>query len=218
MSARPAVVSVVYDRPDALARALASEAEWLWLLAEGANPRDDALERLIAAIEPEDAAPSTVLAGLVVDDRGLPLDGSIQAAPRLNSAEAVRLVRQRLLPMRSTGFANCLVAREAFSRHGLPNTRKFGPYAPEEWTARVLRNAAGYVVPGSVVVMPAPAEPADRGAALSDLLATMRMLPTGTWTRGDAARAVLRALPQVLGRPSDPRSQGLDRRSPCRGR
>lgn len=194
MSATPRVVAVVHDRPDAFTRALASDAEWLWFLAEGARPRDDALERLTAAIEPEDAAPATVLAGLLVDDRGDPVDAGVQPAPGIDSAEAVRLVRQRLLPIRSAGFANCLVARAAFSRHGLPNTRKFGPHAPEEWTARVLRKEPGYLVPASVVVLPARAEPADRGAGLSNLLATMRMLPTGTWNRGDAARALWRAL------------------------
>ena len=196
--APPRVVTVAYDRPDEFARALASDAEWLWFLAAAARPRADALERLLAAIEPEDAAPATVLAGLLVDDRGDLLDDSLQAAPRINSGEVIRLVEQRLLPIASAGFANCLVARAAFSRHGLPDTRKFGPYAPEEWTARVLRDAAGYLVPASVVVLRAPAEPANRRAAVSHLLATIRMLPTGTWTRGYAARALWRAVSGVL--------------------
>jgi hypothetical protein len=192
-SAAPRVVSV-HDGSDALVQALASEAEWLWFLAEGARPRHDALERLVAAIEPEDAAPATVLAGLLVDEHGEALDDRIQAAPRIDSDAAVRLVGQQLLPIRSAGFAHCLVARAAFSRHGLPDVRRFGPFAAQEWTARVLRSEPGYLVPASVVVLPTLAERADRGAPLLHLLAAMRMLPTGTWSRGDAARTLWRAL------------------------
>lgn len=195
--ATPGAVATVQGDAAAFARALASDAEWLWFLADGAHPRDDALECLLAAVEPEDAAPATVLAGLLVDDRGALLDDSLQAAPRIDSAEAVRLVRQRLLPIRSAGFGNCLVARAAFVTHGLPNDRRFGPFAAEEWTARVLRDHPGYLVPASVVVTPAAREPAGRGSALSDLRAVLRMLPTGTWTRGYAARALSRALIRV---------------------
>jgi hypothetical protein len=196
--AAPGAVATVQGDVDAFARALASDAEWLWFLADGARPRDDALECLLAAIDPEGAAPAAVLAGLLVDDRGALLDDSLQAAPRIDSAEAVRLVRQRLLPIRSAGFGNCLVARAAFIRHGLPNERKFGPFAAEEWTARVLRDEPGYLVPASAVVMPAPREAPDRSAALSDLRAMVRMLPTGTWTRGYTARALWQALIRVL--------------------
>lgn len=216
MSSTPRVVTLIHDRPEAFARALASDAEWLWFLAEGARPRDDALERLIAATRPEDAAPATLLAGLLVDERGRPLDGDVQAAPRINSAEVVGLVRQGLLPIRSAGFANCLVPRAAFSRHGLPDTGRFGPHAPEEWTARVLRSEPGYLVPASVVVLPAAAEPAGGGAAVSNLLATVRMLPTGTWTRGDAVRALWRALTACLGsaRRNSAASRTLSERNP----
>jgi hypothetical protein len=139
-----------------------------------------------------------VLAGLLVDEHGDMLDDSLQPAPRIDSTAAVRLVRQRLLPIRSAGFGNCLVAGAAFSRYGLPNNRKFGRFAAEEWTARVLRKEQGYLVPASVVVLPTRTAAADRSAARSDLLATIRMLRTGTWTRGDAARALRRALDALL--------------------
>jgi hypothetical protein len=193
----PRVVTTVHDDPDAFAGALASDADWLWFLAEGARPREDALERLLAAIEPEDAAPATVLAGMLVDDHGDMLDDSLQPAPRIDSAEAVRCVRQRLLPLRSAGFGHCLIARATLSRHGLPNVRRYGPFAPEEWTARVLRSEPGYLVPASIVAVP------DRGDPPANLPAAIRMLPTGAWTRGEAAQAVWRALrsePRAAGR------------------
>lgn len=191
-AATPSVATVLHERPGALAQALESGAEWLWLLAEGARPRDDALECLTSASRPKDAAPAALLAGLLVDESGRPLEDRVQAAPSIDSAEAVRLVRQRLLPIRSAGFANCLVARALFDRHGLPDAGRFGVYAAEEWTARVLREEQGYLVPASVVVLPPRAAPA--GGGLANLLAAARMVPTGAWTRGDAAGALGRAL------------------------
>ena len=214
MSSAASVVTVA-EGPGALERALASGADWLWLLGAGARPRDEALERLLAAVEPEGAARAVLLAGLVVDDRGVPLDDSLQPVPRGDPAESIRLVRQRLLPIRSAPFANCLVARHVFDRHGLPDTRTFGPHAPLEWTARVLREDAGYLVPASEVAMPPPAGPAGRRAALADLLATLRMLPTGAWSRGDAARALAAAAAYALspvGSRRVPRARGLPRR------
>jgi hypothetical protein len=190
------VVATVPGETGALTRALASGAEWLWFLAAGARPRDDALERLLAAAEPEHAAPATVLAGVLVDDHGDMLDDGFQPAPRIDSADAVRLVHQRLLPLRSAGFGNCLVAQATFSRHGIPDERRFGAFAAEEWTARVLRTEPGYIVPASVVVV--PGDPAAAGRA--DLLATIRMLRTGTWTRNDAARGLWRAVSRPAGR------------------
>lgn len=163
---------------------------WLWFLAEGARPCDDALERLVAAIEPEGLPPATVVAGLLVDEHGEPLADRLQPAPRIDAALAVRLVGRRLLPIRCAGLAHCLVARSAFDRHGRPDVRRFGPFAAEEWTARVLRTECGYLVPGSRVVLPG-AHGGGRGVPLR---ATLRMLPTRTWSRGDAARAVGRAV------------------------
>ena len=213
MSSAASVVTVA-EGPGALERALASGADWLWLLGAGARPRDDALERLLAAVEPEGAARAALLAGLVVDDRGVPLDDSLQPVPRGDPAEAIRLLRQRLLPIRSAPFANCLVARDAFDRHGQPDIPRFGAHAPLEWSARVLRDEAGYLVPASEVVMPPPNAPAGRRAALADLLATLRMLPTGAWTRGDAARALAAAAAGGLspaGPRRVPRARGLPR-------
>ncbi|HWH95418.1 MAG TPA: hypothetical protein VNT03_16270 [Baekduia sp.] len=194
---RDAVVTVGAG-PDALAQALATPAEWLWFVAERARPREDALDLLLAAVEPEDAAPATVLAGLLVDERGAPLERDLQATPRLDAEAAVHLVRQCLLPIRSAGFAHCLVARVEFDRHGLPDHRRFGPFAGEEWTGRVLRESVGYLVAASAVELPAQAERPDRGPSLLHLRAAMHMLPTGTWSRGDAVRALRRAVTGLL--------------------
>jgi hypothetical protein len=183
-------VATVGAGQDALARALASETDWLWFVAEGARPREDALDRLLEAREPKDALAPTVLAGLLVDGRGAPLDDRLQAAPRIDADAAVRLAGQRLLPLRSAPFAHCLVARAAFGRHGVPDERRFGPFAAQEWTGRVLRDEAGYLVPASVVELASRPERPDRSAYLLHLRAAVHMLQTETWSRGDAARAL----------------------------
>jgi hypothetical protein len=172
---------------------LEANPDWLWFLSDGARPCDDALERLLGAIEPAGHAPASVVAGLLIDEHGEPLADRLQAAPRIDAALAVLLVGPRLLAIRCAGFTHCLVARSAFRRHGLPDTGRFGPFAAEEWTARVLRRESGYLVPDSRVVVPTLAR-ADRSDRGSHRLATLRMLPTGTWSRGDAARAVRRTL------------------------
>jgi hypothetical protein len=198
--ASPRVATVAWGVAGALEAALASDAEWLWLRAQGAEPRDDALAPLLAAVEPEGAARATVLAGIALDKRGQPLQGDAQPAPAIDSAEAVRLVERRLLPLRSAGFANTLVERSAFERHGVPDARRFGRHAPAEWTARVLRTETGYIVPASVVVIPPGAGTAGADGALSELLATARMLRTGTWTRGDSAGAIWHAVRKLADR------------------
>jgi hypothetical protein len=182
--------------PDALTRALATSAEWLWFLADGARPREDALTGLLEAREPQDATPATVLAGLLVDERGAPLHAGFQAAPQLDADAAVRLVGQGLLPIRSTGFAHCLVARAAFDRHGRPDDRRFGPFAAEEWTARVLRDEAGYLVGASIVQLGDDVAPFGSARPLG---AAVRMLSTGTWGRGEAVRALRRTIAGVRG-------------------
>jgi hypothetical protein len=194
IDAPPGVLTCVYDGPAALARAVASDAEWLWLLAPGARPHGDALRQLLDAVEPEGAPRATVLAGVLADARGALLDDRVQPAPAIDTAAALRLVGQRLLPLRSAAFAHCLVARAAFERHGLPDAARFGPFAAEEWTARVLRTEPGYLVASSAIVLAHHAERAGRTPRALHLRATLRMLGTGTWTRGEAARALRRAL------------------------
>jgi len=179
-------VATIRPGPDAYRQALAADADWIWFLAAGGRPRGDALEHLLTATRAEDGASPAILAGLLVDERGVALDDSLQPAPRIDPREAVRLVRRRLLPLRSAGFGHCLVERAAFSRHGVPNDSRFGAFAAQEWTARVLRGEPGYLVAESVVVLAGGASGMERAS----VRAAVRMLPTGTWTRGEAARVL----------------------------
>lgn len=165
----------------ALQRACASDARWIWLLADGGDPRPDALERLLEARLPDGATLPAIVAGTVVagyggvDERQLP-------GWSIGHPELIDLVGRGALPIRHATFANCLVASACFVRHGLPDERRFGPYAAIEWSARVLRDEPGCFVPASVV---ASAAALGRRDALRAVPALARMLRTGAWTRGD---------------------------------
>ena len=178
-------LDAVFNGHDALERALASGAGWIWLLADGAVACGDALERLLAACELAGEPPGSLLAGMVVGGSGRPLRSELPAGDGRCAEDLIRLAGKRALPIRYTTLANCVVARELFVQHGLPDVCRYGPYAAIEWSARVLRVERGYFIPASVVTLEAPSRVG--GAPLVTVAALMRMLRSGIWTRGEAA-------------------------------
>ena len=68
-----------------------------------------------------------------------------------DSEEVVRALRQGLLPLRAASWVSLLLSREAVAREGMPKRQFFYQADDIEYTARVLRRASGYFVPGSVV-------------------------------------------------------------------
>jgi hypothetical protein len=173
---------LVFAGDDALERAIQSSADWIWLLARGADPRADALERLLALREPPDERPASLLAGMVRNASGITLASQLPAGDERHP-QLIRLAAKRMLPIRSAPFVNCLVARDCFVRHGLPDAQRYGPYADVEWSARVLRAHAGYFIPSSVVVLEQPVRRRDQIRAIPALV---RMLGTGALTRGES--------------------------------
>jgi hypothetical protein len=172
----------IFAGPDALEQGVASGADWIWLLARGANPRADALERLLAACQLSDEPPASLLAGMIFDSRGGALASQLPAGD-IRHPDLVNLVAQRALPIRNATFANCLVARDCFVRYGLPDARRYGPFAAMEWSARVLRAHSGNFIPSSVVVLERPVR---RRYPIRTIPALVRMLGTGAWTRGES--------------------------------
>lgn len=188
-------VTVVASGADALARAVRSESsEWIWLLAPGAQPRDDALACLLRAAEATPEAPPKLLAGTVCDAGGGVIVRELPAAD-IHSPEIIDAVSRHTLPLRSTTLANCLVRRDCFVRHGLPDTRRYGPYAGAQWSAVVLREETGYVVPDCIVTLTGSR---GRRDALTSIPSLARMLRTGAWTRGDAVANVRWCLADLL--------------------
>jgi hypothetical protein len=199
-----------------LASALAAEVEWIWFLAPGARPQKDALERLVLGIQPPGERPASVVSGVAVDSHGRLLEHELAAGTQRDLEAVIRVLPRRLLPIRYAGFANCLVSTDAFGRYGRVNRERFGPYAAFEWTGRVLRENAGYLVPDSLVELPDVSPHPGRGAALSALPATVRMYRTGLWTRGEGVRALTRVVRAAFG-PGRPRVEVLDSELMARG-
>lgn len=180
--------------PDGLERALREGADWVWLLARGADPHPDALERLVSAHASAGDPPASLLAGRVVDPHGTTIASEVPAGDPRNP-QLVRLVGRRMLPIRHTTFANCLVARGCFTRHGVPDERRYGLYAAIEWSVRALRVETGYFIPSSVIrVDPRPS----RRDAFAGIPPLIRMLRSGAWTRGEALVSIERARAVLL--------------------
>ena len=194
MSAEP-TVALLTGGGGGLVQAVASDAEWLWLRAEGARPAPGALERLLDQRRPDGEPPAAIVAGLVVDDRDEVIGEALPGFRQSDEEAVVRLVARRLLPIRSTPFANCLVARACLVRHGLPDTAAFGPYAPAVWSAQVLSVEPGYFTPLSVVTAPRGAFAIAGGDRRAAARGAVRAARSGAWTRGEAARALAGLIP-----------------------
>jgi hypothetical protein len=165
----------------------AAGSELVWMLDGGAAPRPDALQRLLGALElPAPRGPAVLAAGLVVLADGRPVTATLAAGTEHDTPAVLALAPSRVLPIRRASLACTLVRGGALRRHGAPDTR-FGPYAGQEWTARILRDAPGLLVPTAVAEL--AAAPRVRRAPAT-LRAWARTARTPTWTKGETARAL----------------------------
>ena len=138
---------------EGMAAALRGDAEWLWLMDDDTIPEPTALERLLAAPARAEGLPDpVVLASRVVwtDGRPHPMNAPWPAARR--TAPFLAAVERGLLLIRASTFPSMLVRRDAVERHGLPRKGFFIWADDLEFTMRVLRSEAGYLVPDSVAV------------------------------------------------------------------
>src|SRR5437764_3298503 len=130
-------------------RALATGADWLWLLDGSSLPRPGALLALRDAVRRVDGLPEpAVLGGMVVMADGR-ADETRSLWYRPNQLDvAMASVGRRLLPICASSGPALVRARSAQSQ--LPSRRaRLEPGALIEWTARLLRHATGYLVPES---------------------------------------------------------------------
>jgi hypothetical protein len=171
-------------RASSLAAALATGAQLVWLLEPGAVHARGALERLVEALGPPGEAP--LATGLALEPSGRPADALTPRGKQLD-VEELAAGGLRRLPVRYAHLANTLVRRDAIERVGLPRA-SFGPYAAQEWTSRLLAGRRAWLEPASAVILPEGWT--SRGPGWRDAAATLRMLPTGIWSRGEAARAL----------------------------
>ena len=156
---------------------LGAGSDWIWVVDGSALPRPEALARLVdRAADPGDLPGPDLLSSAV-----LAADGSVaeQHAPwfRRGATDlALRAALVRLLPVRATGAGSLLVRADAVRAAAPPLADLDGRGAALEWTGRLLRRCAGYLVPASVAHA---ARPESGGAP--DVKVASAMLPGGGW-------------------------------------
>lgn len=195
LAAHHSVCAVVGNGPDdgpfeaRLKRALDGAAAWIWVRDGSTAPRPDALAALLDAVDraaglpepaPRFSAP-VVMAGVVVDAEGR-VDEARGAWYRRNHIDlTMGSSGERLLPIRAAA-GPVLVHRSAAA--SAPAPASASPPAILEWTAWILRDAVGYLVPDSESVALEPA--AD---PLGDPRTVGRLIRGGALRRLDVARA-----------------------------
>jgi hypothetical protein len=177
---------------------------WTWLRDGTAVPAPDALDRLLEALGRLDGLPAPVLLVSKVVDRAGALVPSL--APwylRDDAALAMDAAGRGLLPVRAARTSSVLVRADALER--LPRRGRGLPPAAAglEWTARLLRDAPGYLVPASVAVAAAeapegPVEALDADPR-RDLLAAGALLAGSAFGAREKARIALEVSSRALG-------------------
>ena len=137
---------------EAIAAGCRTDADWLWLMDDDSIARPTALAELLAAIERADgAAPPVLMCSRVEWRDGRPHMMNRPVVQRRGPARLAGAVRSELLPVRAATWVSLLISRQAVERSGMPPRHFFYQADDIEYTARILRDGAGYYVPASVV-------------------------------------------------------------------
>lgn len=125
--------------------------DWLWLMDDDTFAQEDALDRLIAGADRAPRGRPLLVGSSVLWKDGSPHPMNI-GLPRWRwPAELAEGVARGLLLMRYVTFVSVAIHREAIARFGLPLSHYFIWGDDVEFTARVLRDEPGFLVPESRV-------------------------------------------------------------------
>jgi rhamnopyranosyl-N-acetylglucosaminyl-diphospho-decaprenol beta-1,3/1,4-galactofuranosyltransferase len=132
-------------------RASAAGYEWIWVLDDDTFADERCLETLLAGVERAPRRPSVMTSVVRWRDGSLhPMNRPwLRLVPRGPYAEAVAA---GLAPIRAATFVSTMVHRDAVARHGLPPGHYFVWLDDIQYTARILREGDGYIVPESTAV------------------------------------------------------------------
>ena len=125
--------------------------DWAWLLDDDTFADERCLEALLAGAARAPRRPSVMASVVQWRDGSLhPMNRPwLRIVPRGRFAEAAA---RGLAPIRAATFVSTMVHRDAVARHGLPPGHYFVWLDDIQYTARVLRDGDGYLVPESVAV------------------------------------------------------------------
>ena len=139
---------------DAAGPLLPGATDWVWLVDDSVLPTPDALERLLAAVEPLGTPDGLIgpilLASKVVTETGALDPGSLPVAEVGRFDLVVAAYERRLVALRLARRGSLLIHRRAFAGASAAAPSVLDPDLT--WTARLLRRELGLLVPGSVVV------------------------------------------------------------------
>jgi rhamnopyranosyl-N-acetylglucosaminyl-diphospho-decaprenol beta-1,3/1,4-galactofuranosyltransferase len=135
-----------------LRRAHAGGFDWIWLMDDDTIPTATCLQALLDAADLLPGRPPALLSSRVVWTDGQLHPMNQQGFERASTAAVVQAGELGLMPLRTATFVSLLVNRRAVDDHGLPLRRYFLWSDDIEYTARILREEPGYLVPASVSV------------------------------------------------------------------
>ena len=146
--------------PDAVESTVAgpaSAAEWTWFLDAGTIPEPTALERLLEAGAPATGlhTPALLASKVVLPDGSLD-PRSLPVAQVRDPDFAIAAFEHRMLALRVARRGSVLVHREAIKMVASRWPRLSFFEDDMEWTARLLKQRSGLLVPASVVVRRGP--------------------------------------------------------------
>jgi rhamnopyranosyl-N-acetylglucosaminyl-diphospho-decaprenol beta-1,3/1,4-galactofuranosyltransferase len=136
---------------EAIAAAMRTEFDWLWLLDDDSIARPDALAELFSALEELGPSAPALLCSRVEWRDGSPHVMNLPIMPRERDRRLVHDAREGILPVRAATYVSLLLSRAAVEGAGLPPRHFFWQTDDIEYTARILRDARGYYVARSVV-------------------------------------------------------------------
>lgn len=137
---------------EAIKAAHMAGADWVWLLDDDSIAQPTALAELLDARERVDGSAGPDLMCSRVDWRdGNPHPMNRPVVLRRDTALVIHAVSQGLLPVRAATWVSLLLSRQAIDRVGLPPLHFFYQADDTEYTARILLDGRGYLVPRSVV-------------------------------------------------------------------
>jgi GT2 family glycosyltransferase len=134
-----------------LAEAYRRGYEWVWLMDDDTLAEPDCLATLLAALERTPERADVMTSAVRWHDARLhPMN---RPWVRWNRRPAFAIAADAgLVPIRAATFVSTLVHRRAVARHGLPLAHYFLWLDDIEYTGRLLRESAGYLVPESVAI------------------------------------------------------------------
>jgi rhamnopyranosyl-N-acetylglucosaminyl-diphospho-decaprenol beta-1,3/1,4-galactofuranosyltransferase len=137
---------------EGLRRAHAAGVDWVWLMDDDTMPAATALDELLRASRGFDGCAPALLSSRVIWTDGRLHPMNYQGFERQRTDAVIEASQRALMPLRTATFVSLLIHRHAVDRHGLPLKRYFLWSDDIEYTARLLREEPGYLVPASVAV------------------------------------------------------------------